>query len=166
MRAPDVAAGCRSDAGSPRHRGAVVARGPGWCRRSAFADDETAERYAERMPGDPAGERQRDRALGHDLRLGRIVSAAGIGFGRCIATNEVVDVVHGRKLAGAVLDLRMAEGQAAALGFDVDRQLLAVAAGDRALAGGMLVEGATAGHVVMQAAAGLASPGRHERGRG
>src|SRR5690606_32386578 len=82
----------------------------------------------EREPEVPAlagaGKRERHLALGHDLRLARL-DRAGVGLGGGIGAEPVADVVHAGELAGTVLDLRLAEAEAAALGADLHRQALA-----------------------------------------
>src|SRR5205085_5456554 len=102
--------------------------------RSTRLDGELAERDAEVPALAGAGNRQRHFALGHGLRAARF-SCAGVRLRIGIAAEHVLDGVHAGEFALAILERRLAEGEAATLGADVHRHRLAIAAVDGAVAG-------------------------------
>jgi 2'-hydroxyisoflavone reductase len=133
-------------AGVPREREAELlkawhARGAACAARAASAplDHQAAERDAEVPALALAAQGEGDVALGDDLRLGRLLGT-GVGLGAGVAAQQFRDVVDAGEFADAVADLRLAERDAAAAGFQGDVHGLAVVAADGAGAAGALVE--------------------------
>src|SRR5690242_9900492 len=101
-------------------------------------DRELAEIHAQVPTSAGAAQRQRNVALGHHGAAGRRRRAGMRATGH-IGSEDLVDVEYAGELADA-FDLLLAEGQATAPAAQVDRHVLAVAAGDAAGTFGFLVK--------------------------
>src|SRR5471032_1612433 len=108
-------------------------------------DDERAKRHTKVPATAPAGERQRDIALGHYLRLGRTILGASFGFGGGVMAKHLMNVMDAAEAAVAVVDPALAEGQSTTLGAQLYVHALTVAAVDHAAAAVRLVEDRPAG---------------------
>src|SRR6185503_5234754 len=110
-----------------------------------FRDRELAEGDTEVPATARAREGQRHFALGHHVRLGRF-HGPRVGLGRDIRAQQLVDGLHARELALALIDRRLADGEAAAARPELHLQGLAVVAMHGARTVRRLVEGRPAAH--------------------